>query len=386
MAKGGGTRSGLLWEVERLLDETDHLPQVLLMENVPQVHSKANMPDFEKWIGSLSGKGYANYWQDLNAKDYGVVQNRKRCFMVSILGGYNYKFPGPVPLEKAMGDYLEDRADEKYYINTEKARKLIQSLIGSGGVDAAGDYEMSGGFNQCGKVHGEGSACRTILGAHAGKACVSLTINNPGRRAAANCIMARDYGISNRKAVGNGVMEIKQVGDTMPTRARGKLDQGRVYNADGLCPGITDVGAGGGRQPVVVRCVGRNPDNPTDRTPGAPTEQRLEINSHNMCNTLTSVQKDNMVLEAGTPPRGYGKGSRSGACPDIPGHSFCGKNFTQYRIRKLTPLECWRFMGFSDSDFAKAAAVNSNTQLYKQAGNSIVKDVLMAIFGQMIGG
>lgn len=85
MTKGASTRSGLLWEVERLLNELDNLPQVLLMENVPQVHGKKNKPDFDKWIEFLKSKGYHNYWQDLNAKDYGVAQNRNRCFMVSLL-------------------------------------------------------------------------------------------------------------------------------------------------------------------------------------------------------------------------------------------------------------------------------------------------------------
>lgn len=113
MAKGSGTRSGLLWEVERLLNEVENLPQVLLMENVPQVHSQANMPDFQKWIDFLESKGYSNYWQNLNAKDYGVAQNRDRCFMVSILGEYNYKFPQPIPLEKTMKDYLEDEVSEE---------------------------------------------------------------------------------------------------------------------------------------------------------------------------------------------------------------------------------------------------------------------------------
>lgn len=89
MKKGGGTRSGLLWEVERLLNECSELPQVLLMENVPQVHSRGNMPDFKKWIGFLEGKGYSSYWKDLNAKDYGVAQNRNRCFMVSLLGKWS---------------------------------------------------------------------------------------------------------------------------------------------------------------------------------------------------------------------------------------------------------------------------------------------------------
>lgn len=132
MTKGSGTRSGLLWEVERLLNEVENLPQVLLMENVPQVHSKANMPDFQKWIDFLESKGYSNYWQDLNAKNFGVAQNRNRCFMVSILGDYIYDFPKPIPLGKTMKDYLEDEVDEKYYINNEKAQKLIQKLIDNG--------------------------------------------------------------------------------------------------------------------------------------------------------------------------------------------------------------------------------------------------------------
>ena len=122
MTKGSGTRSGLLWEVERLLNEVNNLPQVLLMENVPQVHGKKNMEDFQRWIDFLESKGYSNYWQDLNAKNYGVAQNRNRCFMVSILGDYSFKFPEPIELKKVMKDYLEDEVDEKYYINMESIR------------------------------------------------------------------------------------------------------------------------------------------------------------------------------------------------------------------------------------------------------------------------
>lgn len=114
MAKGSGTRSGLLWEVERILDECEDLPQVLLMENVPQVHGKKNMADFQKWLKFLEDKGYSNFWQDLNAKDYGVAQSRNRCFCVSILGEYTYKFPEPIPLTKTMKDYLEDEVEDFY--------------------------------------------------------------------------------------------------------------------------------------------------------------------------------------------------------------------------------------------------------------------------------
>ena len=132
MTKGSGTRSGLLWEVERLLNEVENLPQVLLMENVPQVHGKKNMEDFQRWIDFLESKGYSNYWQDLNAKNYGVAQNGNRCFMVSIFGDYSFKFPESIELKKVMKDYLEDEVDEKYYINNEKAQKLIQKLIDNG--------------------------------------------------------------------------------------------------------------------------------------------------------------------------------------------------------------------------------------------------------------
>ena len=144
MTKGSGTRSGLLWEVERLLTECNHLaetsytdyglPQILLMENVPQVHSKANMPDFEQWIAFLHKMGYENYWQDMNARDYGVAQNRNRCFMVSILGNRTFTFPNKIELKKVMKDYLEDEVEDKYYITSEKAQKLIETLILEGKI------------------------------------------------------------------------------------------------------------------------------------------------------------------------------------------------------------------------------------------------------------
>lgn len=136
MKKGSGTRSGLLWEVERILteirDSNGELPQILFMENVPQVHGKKNINDFNKWLWFLESLGYTNYWQDLNAKNYGVAQNRNRCFMFSFLGNYSYNFPNPIPLKKKLKDYLEENVDEKYYINNEKADKLIKQLIDNG--------------------------------------------------------------------------------------------------------------------------------------------------------------------------------------------------------------------------------------------------------------
>ena len=102
-------------------------------------------------------------------------------------------------------------------------------------------------------------------------------------------------------------------------------------------------------QPVIGAFRGRNP--------GMPTEQRLEINSRNLSNTLTTVQKDNVVLE----PSGK-----------------------QIRIRKLTPKECGRLMGVRDDDIDKMSVNQSNSSLYHLFGDSIVVDVLMAIFKQML--
>ena len=246
-------------------------------------------------------------------------------------------------------------------------------------------------------------------------------------------------------------MEVIQIGNIFPTKTRDNPNQGRVYDCNGLCPTITNM-QGGGRQPMIiedksiVRQVGRNPENPTSRQVGLPTEQRLEPNSEGICNTLTTVQKDNLVLEKhicaldeqnmnlrhetfgtlttdGSSPKhnnrvmetvrikqankqGYidcevggvadfsypSSTTRRGRVQDrgntclaitVEGAEQICRVESQYRIRKLTPKECWRLMAFTDEDFHKAEAVNSNTQLYKQAGNSIVVTVLEAIFRQM---
>jgi len=171
------------------------------------------------------------------------------------------------------------------------------------------------------------------------------------------------------------------------------------------------MGCGGNLQPFIVASRGRNPQKPSDRTPGNYVEQRLEPNSEGICNTLTSVQKDNYVLEptvrikqatkdgyiecklGGVADLSYpesktrrGRVQDNGdTCPTLTAtETGVCRIETPYRIRKLTPLECWRLMGFADEDFHKAEKVNSNTQLYKQAGNSIVTTVLEGIFQQMI--
>lgn len=210
-------------------------------------------------------------------------------------------------------------------------------------------------------------------------------------------------------------MEVKKIGNIYGFT--GGDYAGNTYSTDGLCPAFNRMD-GGNRQPMIVAMRGRNPDRPTCRESGLPTEQRLEPNHEGICNSLTTVQKDNLVMEKllikENTAKGYSECEVGGVAdlsyPDsttrrgrVQGGGQICPGFTvtdmgnikrievneddseiEYRIRKLTPLECWRLMGFTDEEFKAAEAVNSNTQLYKQAGNSIVVDVLVALFGNIL--
>ena len=177
MSRGSGTRSGLLWEVERLLKECgDNLPQLLMLENVPQVHGANNIDDFAEWISFLDSLGYTSKWQDLNAKDFGVAQNRERTFMVSWLGTRKFFFPQPRPLYKTMRDYLEDDVAEKYYLKSDKVEKLISDLVESGQLERE-------------------------------RESVDLMLGNPKRLDIANAIKTAQRGISRHQQESAGVCE-----------------------------------------------------------------------------------------------------------------------------------------------------------------------------------
>lgn len=191
------------------------------------------------------------------------------------------------------------------------------------------------------------------------------------------------------------ILEARQLG--FMDNGTGKHQSNTVYDENALCPNITTV-EGGGTQQIkvcesqIVAMRGRNPDNPSDRTAGSLTEQRLEVNMQGTSNCLTSVQKDNLLLENNIQKVGQisSNGSQCGTVISDNGisanlvagtHGYANSHIaTQYRIRKLTPRECGRLMGVSDEDIDKMSAVNSNTQLYKQFGNSIVVDVMCAMF------
>lgn len=225
MDEGSGTRSSLLWEVSRILKECkeqDCLPMILTMENVTQVCGKKNIDNWNKWLSTLEEFGYHNYYKNLNAKNFGIAQNRDRTFCVSILSDKLYIFPDEIELNKRLKDYLEPRVDENYYINTEKAAKLIADLIGRGVLkDKTTAIEMNGICNHKMDVNGKpidvahtlmardwkGPASYVFNGAIE-QVPVDMTTNNPQERDVANCIIARcNSGITNFAQDGIGVVE-----------------------------------------------------------------------------------------------------------------------------------------------------------------------------------
>lgn len=134
--EGSGTRSSLMWETVRIIDKLK--PTYVVWENVKNVTGKKNRPTFDKYLNTLDEMGFNNYWQVLNAKDYGVAQNRERVYVISILKKKDpgtFEFPKPIELDKCMADYLDDEVDEKYYINSEKADQLIRDLLQRGELE-----------------------------------------------------------------------------------------------------------------------------------------------------------------------------------------------------------------------------------------------------------
>ena len=187
---------------------------------------------------------------------------------------------------------------------------------------------------------------------------------------------------------------------------RGTGFAGNVWDKNYISPSLTTA-QGGMREPMIVdkqivAMCGRNPDNPSDRTAGSPTEQRLEPNMQGISNRPTSVQKDNLVLikqatkegsieceiggcfDASYPESTTRRGrvqDKGNICPTLTAQNQeIVRIESKYRIRKFTPRECGRLMGVSDEDISKMEKVNSDTQLYKQFGNSIVVNVMRAMF------
>ena len=349
MEKGSGTRSGLLWEVERLLNECTELPQVLLMENVPQVHGKKNMEHFEKWIAFLESKGYSNYWKDLNAKDYGIPQNRNRCYMVSILGGYTYEFPQPIPLELTLGDMLEKEVDEKYYLS----ERAIQGRKNT----KFNQYKLESRIVSDKDIH------PTILARYDG---APTLINETSDLKKQLCKELRENGLVEEGDVirhsytnnrlNNGVDNLSR------TESKEKLSPTLDTRCD--CLGVVVKEPSELQKEVCNKAMEQGLVSPYDIIDYTYSNARLGEIMNGKIQTKNGT--DNQIVNTLT-------------C-NVENRGVC---VPELRIRKLTPKECWLLMGFDSTDEEKAAKVCSNAQLYKQAGNSIVVNVLMAIFKEL---
>lgn len=278
-----------------------------LNENVKNLVSKKFIGDFKKWQHKLEMLGYTNYTKVLNAKDFGIPQNRERVFMISILGKHNpYEFPQEFDNGLRLKDFLEDEVEEKYYISSEKTKKLISQIK----TDKRGVILS----NQATKLETE----------------------------TASTLLARDY-----KGFGNQGMTAVVVPCLTPDRLE-KRQNGRRFKEDGE-PMFTLTGQD--RHGVLQ--IG----NYREKEAGFTNPQTGRVYSTDGCSpTLNTMQ----------------------------GGDTQPKILYNYRIRKLTPKECFRLMGLHDDEIDKIQSTGiSNSQQYKLAGNSIVVDVLEALFKQL---
>lgn len=296
------TRSGLLGQVQRLLAQShkdNELPTILLMENVKNLVGKKFKSQFDAWVKYLDSIGYNTYWKVLNSKHYGIPQNRERCFAISILkteDNNTFQFPEQITLETRLKDILEKDVDEKYYLPDERIEKILNST-----------------FMQEKKRIQTTDVCDTLLARDwKDPKCVPVEeelepirlgglYDDENGKHQAGSIWDKDTISPTLDTMQGGnrqpfiVDEIKVVGNYMPSNH----DASRVVDIDGIAPTVKEnhgtVTAIA--EPFIVASRGRNPENPSDRTTGTPTEQRLEPNYSGCTNTLTSVQKDNYVCE-----------------------------------------------------------------------------------------
>ena len=324
------TRSGMLWEVERILDECkelNSLPQILLMENVPQVHGEGNVEDFNKWQLKLESLGYKNYWQDLIATDYGIPQTRNRCFMISILGDYSYSFPPKQPLKLKLKDMLEDNVDEKYYLSDKQIEDIQHWQA----------YEKP--LENMEKTD---------------KNNISPTLTTRSGAYAAGMILVKN-------ANSKGYLEATE-GDGVDISGRMQYHRGTVQK--GKTQTLST--KGGENNGVVVKM------------------------KQELCNDLiknNKVKENDVIRHSYTTSRMNGDMKdlrQNNISPTLDTRCDCLGVVNNMRIRKLTPKECFRLMGVKDEDYKNCAKNQSNASLYHLAGDSIVVNVLMAIFKELL--
>lgn len=425
--KGSGTRSSLMYETIRIVEKLK--PRVVIWENVKNLLSKKHKHNFEEYLEYMHNLGYENYYKVLNAKNYGIPQNRERIFTISIRGAHTpFIFPDEMPLELRLKDILEAVVDEKFYLECkyESVTKVNEnySVMNGGLIGKMNDisrraYDENsiapamhtcGGSNTEPKVLVREATKKVYSEAYEGDSINLEQPNSKTRRGRVGHGVAQTLTTSPQQAVEPQVLRATRTEYGKAIRKAyesGEVKESR-HNMTELTPrndGITNTLTTVQKdnyvvEPFIVASRVRNPENPSDRTPGIQLQQRLEPKFDGTTNTITTVQKDNYVVEPSYEfvnliddincgfnpiPKTYTEYSPTLRASRFGLKAAFLKNTqeTMLRIRKITPLECWRLMGFDDEDFYKAQAVNSDTQLYKQAGNSIVVNVLCEILNNL---
>ena len=358
------TRSSLLVEYLRVIRANK--PNFGMYENVKNIVGKQFKDTFKMFTDELDEYGYNVYWKVLNAKDYGIPQNRERVYLIFIKKELdNGKFTYPEPFDNGMRlkDILEENVDEKFYISEDKVQRFLTNL----------NNEDALLYDAC-QVKREGKSREY------NDFCPTLT--------------ARDY--KDPRLVNDNV--VKQIGTISKCEGNWKNPQvGRIYSTDGCSPTLNTCG-GGSHEPKIVQLGNVNPSgkgmngNVFDENGLAPT---LTTNKGegNKIAIRQATKKGYIECELGgvadlSYPESKTKRGRvqenGQICPTITAtETGVCRIESPIRIRKLTPKECFRLMGFSDENFEAAEKMVSNSQLYKQAGNSIVVDVLYYILVEL---
>lgn len=357
------TRSSLLVEYLRVIRANK--PNFGMYENVKNIVGKQFKDTFKMFTDELDEYGYNVYWKVLNAKDYGIPQNRERVYLIFIKKELdNGKFTYPEPFDNGMRlkDILEENVDEKFYISEDKVQRFLTNL----------NNEDALLYDAC-QVKREGKSREY------NDFCPTLT--------------ARDY--KDPRLVNDN--RVKQLGDIVSTGNWDNPQRGRIYSSEGCSPALNCCG-GGGLEPKIVQLGNVNPSgkgmngNVFDENGLAPT---LTTNKGegNKIAIRQATKKGYIECEfGGVADLSYpesktrrGRVQENGQiCPTITAtETGVCRIESPIRIRKLTPKECFRLMGFSDENFEAAEKMVSNSQLYKQAGNSIVVDVLYYILVEL---
>lgn len=383
------TRSGMLWEVERILNElktTNSLPQILLMENVPQVHGSDNVEHFNKWQLALENMGYKNYFQDLIATDYGIPQTRNRCFMVSILGDYSYSFPKPIPLKLKLKDLLENEVDEKYYLSDKMIKFFMHNEKKQKENGNGFKFNVSDG-NVIAKTITTRAGCRMDDNFVYNKALKETLEQNKIKQDISFVDSynkkIRDDGLSSTITtrisdsnnsfllIKNGTKKGYYDGDGINLSNRMEHQRGNVQKDK-----IQTLTTSGGNDRGVVISNNLKKDL-CNKLIKENKVQEYDIIKHSYTNQILNGNKKCVEKTDGNMITLTTRGDCYGVCVN-------DENQTQLRIRKLTPLECFRLMGVKDENYYKVAKNQSNSSLYHLAGDSIVVNVLMAIFKELI--